>query len=154
MHLEDGGKIFIQKYSADGYDSGSQTEDEQEPPLKKRKKITSPLSVVICTPLMARVHWYIPQAGEIAFIDFMSSLNCYNLSMFTISTSYSGGGLPLGVMITSNEKANMLQNSFACLFILLPENTFFGLGPSNGPKVFMSDDCSLQSQAISDLINY
>ena len=37
MHLEDGGKISFQKYSADVYDSGSQTDDEQEPPRKKRK---------------------------------------------------------------------------------------------------------------------
>ena len=42
-HLEDGGKIAFQKYSADAYDSGSQTDDEQEPALKKRKKVMSPL---------------------------------------------------------------------------------------------------------------
>ena len=57
---------------------------------------------------MARVHQYIPQAGEIAYIDSTSSLDRYNLSMFVISTSNSGGGLPLGVLITSDEKASTL----------------------------------------------
>ena len=64
----------------------------------------SPLSIVICTHLMARVHQHIPQAGEIAYIDSTSSLDRYNLSMFVISTSHSGGGLSLGVLITSDEK--------------------------------------------------
>ena len=41
--------------------------------MQKRKKESSPLSIVICTPLMARVHQYIPQAGEIAYIDSTSS---------------------------------------------------------------------------------
>ena len=98
---------------------------------------------------MARVHQCITQAGEIAFIDSMSSLDRYNLSMFIISTSYSGGGLPLGVIITSDEKVNTLESSFTYLGKLLPDNAFFGRGPSNGPKVFMSDDSSSQSQAIS-----
>ena len=62
------------------------------------------LSVAICTPLMDRVHENIPQACEIAFIDSTSSLDHYNISMFVISTSHFGGGLPLGVLITSDEK--------------------------------------------------
>ena len=102
-----------------------------------------------CSHMYTRVHQCIPQAGEIAFIDSTSSLDRYNLLMFIISTSYSGGGLPLGVIITSDEKVNTLESSFTYLGKLLPDNAFFGHGPSNGPKVFMSDDSSSQSQAIS-----
>ena len=98
---------------------------------------------------MARVHQYIPQAGEIACIDSTSSLDHYNLSMFVISTSHSGGGLPLGVLITSDEKASTLEGSFECFCKVLPDFAFFNQGPSIGPKVFMCDDSSSQSQAIS-----
>jgi len=82
-----------------------------EPPHKKRKSVPSPLSVAICTPFMARVHKNIPQAGEMAFINSTSSLDRYNLSMFVISTSHSGGGLPFGEFITSDEKASTLEAS-------------------------------------------
>ena len=153
QHSKDGGKIVLQKYS-DAYHSEVQSDDDQsgddqEPPCKKRKKESSPLSIVICTPLMARVHQYIPQAGEIAYIDSTSSLDRYNLSMFVISTSNSGGGLPLGLLITSDEKASTLERSFACFCKVLPDFAFFNQGPSNGPNVFMSDDSLSQSQAIS-----
>lgn len=69
--------------------------------------------------------------------------------MFVISTSHSGGGLPLGVLITSDEKASTLERSFACFCKILPDFAFFNQGPSNGPKIFMSDDSLSQSQAIS-----
>ena len=68
--------------------------------------------------------------------------------MFVISTSHSGGGLPLGVLITSDEKASTLESSFACFCEMLPDFAFYNQGPSKGPKVFMSDDSLSQSQAI------
>ena len=106
-----GRKTVLQKYSTDTSDSEVQTDDDQEPPCKKRKKKSSPLSVVICTPLMARVHQDIHQAGEIAYID----------SMFVISTGHSGGGLPIGVLITSDEKASTLERSFAYFCKIFPD---------------------------------
>ena len=67
-----GGKIVMQNYATELYDaeiSECDTENEDGPPHKKRKSVPSPLNVVICTPLIARVHENIPQVGEIAFID-------------------------------------------------------------------------------------
>ena len=149
-----GGKIVMQKYATEMYDekaevSESDVNDENEPPRKKRKSVPSPLNVAICTPLMARVHENIPQAGEIAFIDSTSSLDRYNLSMFVISTSHSGGGLPLGVLITSDEKAPTLEASLASFCGILPDKAFFGQGPSTGPQIIMSDDSSSQSLAVT-----
>ena len=94
------------------------------------------MSVVICTPLMARVHQYIPQAGEIAYIDSTSSLDHYNLSMFVISTSHSGGGLPLGVLITSDEKASTLERSFACFCKILPDFAFLTRDPHMSKNIY------------------
>ena len=149
-----GGKIVMQKYATEMYDekakvSESDVNDENEPPHKKRKSVPSPLNVAICTPLMARVHENIPQAGEIAFIDSTSSLDRYNLSMFVISTSHSGGGLPLGVLITSDEKSPTLEASLASLCGILPDKAFYGQGPSTGPQIIMSDDSLSQSLAVT-----
>lgn len=72
--------------------------------LKHQKfKKETPVSVVICTPLMARVHKHVPQAGEMMYVDLSSSMDRYNLSVFLLSTSHSGGGLLLGAMIVSDE---------------------------------------------------
>ena len=68
--------------------------------------------------------------------------------MFVISTSHSGGGLPLGVMITSDEKAAPLEDALASFCKVLPDKAFFGKGTSTGPKI-MSDDSSSQSQAVT-----
>ena len=78
-----------------------------------------PLSVAICTPLMARVHQTVPQAGEMMFVDSSSSMDRYNLSTFILSTSHCGGGLPLGVMITSNEAAPTIQGCLSQLKTIL-----------------------------------
>ena len=59
-----------------------------------------PLVLAICTPLMARVHEHVKQAGEIKFVDSSSSLDDFNNPMFILSTSSAAGGLPLGVVIT------------------------------------------------------
>ena len=62
-----------------------------------------PLLLAICTPLMARVHEHVNQAGEIMFVDSSSSLDDFNNPVFILSTSSAAGGLPLGVVITSGE---------------------------------------------------
>ena len=54
-------------------------------------------------------HECILQGGEIAFIDSTSSLDHYNLSMFTISTSYSGGGLTLRIIKYLMKKLTHLE---------------------------------------------
>ena len=49
--------------------------------LKVRKKVKlqkeMPLSVAICTPLMARVNQRVPQAGEMMLVDSSSSMDIY-----------------------------------------------------------------------------
>ena len=56
---------------------------------------------------MAGVHTHIQQAKELVFVDSSSSFEDFNNPMFVLSTSSASGGLPLGIVITSGESANM-----------------------------------------------
>ena len=85
---------------------------------------------------MARVHKSVPQSKEITFLD-STRLDCYNLSMFLLSTCHAGGGLPLGVMIVSNEMTSTLKECLSSLESILPENAFYGY---KFPNVIITDD--------------
>ena len=49
---------------------------------KKAKKVQTeqPMIIIICTPLMSRVHQHIRQASEMVFCDSTSSLDHFNIS--------------------------------------------------------------------------
>ena len=154
-HKDDGGHIVVKMYcAAHGNDSQelSSDEDTVAPKTKKLKiqtfKEEEPLAVAICTPLMARVHQRIPQAGEIMFVDSSSSLDRYNFSVFILSTSHCGGGLPLGVMIVSNEATSTLQGCLSQLQSIFPKEAFHNQ-PTAGPKVIMTDDSESQREALA-----
>ena len=97
---------------------------------------------------MARVHQTVPQASEMMFVDSSSSMDRYNLSTFILSTSHCGGGLPLGVMITSNEAAPTIQGCLSQLKTILPNGAFYNQSTA-GPKVIMTDDSESQRQALA-----
>ena len=97
---------------------------------------------------MARVHQRISQAGEMMFVDSSSSMDRYNLSMFMLSTSHCGGGLPLGVMIVSNETTPTLQGSLSQLQSIFPKGAFYNQ-PTTGPRVIMTNDSESQRQALA-----
>ena len=61
------------------------------------------LVIVICTPLMCRVHQYVQQAQEIVFCDSTSSLDRFNNFLFVISTANAIGGLPLSLLMKSRK---------------------------------------------------
>jgi len=108
--------------------------NEADLPKRKKAKVQKdvPLSVAICTPLMAGEHEAIPQAGEMMFVDSSSSMHRYNLSIFILSTSHCGGGLPLGVLITSNEAAPTIEGCLSQLQTILPKQAFYN-NPTTGP---------------------
>ena len=81
--------------------------------------------MAISTPLMARVHQRIPQAGEMMFVDSSSSMDRYNLSMFVLSTNHCGGGVPLGVMIVSNEATSTLQGCIHSYKVFFQKEYFY-----------------------------
>ena len=51
------------------------------------------------------------------------------------------GALPLGIIITSDEKTETLIEEMELFKSALPANAFFGNGPATGPRVIMTDNC-------------
>ena len=106
-----------------------------------------PLVLAICTPIMARAHQMLRQAGELVYVDSTSSLDRYNCPTFMISTCTPAGGLPLGVVITSGEDEASITEAFNFLKSILPQNAFYGRG-ENGPEMCITDDCTAERSAI------
>ena len=87
---------------------------------------------------MARAHATIPQAAEIMFCDCTSSLDRFNTSLFILSTCHPAGGIPLGILMTSDEKEETIQAALQMLEDVLPQNAFYGNGVQKGPAVVMT----------------
>ena len=97
---------------------------------------------------MSRVHEHIQQAGEMIFCDSTSTLDRFNTSLFILSTSHPGGGLPLAVMITSDEQEETLAQGLHQLTEVLPQKAFYGRGADKGPLIAMTDDSSAERNAL------
>jgi hypothetical protein len=154
-NADSGGKASVQVFDRGG-DSSAETETDSDtdiqPKKTKRKKFSKqcqPLIITACTPVMARVHRKIKQAGEMIFCDSTSCLEKYNCSLFILSTSSPAGGLPLGVAITSDEKETTVKNALKSLLKILPEGSFYN--QKNGPQVIMTDDSSTERAALSNV---
>ena len=106
-----------------------------------------PMIVTVCTPLMSRVHEHIQQAGEMVFCDATSTLDRFNTSLFVLSTSHPAGGLPLGVMITSDEQEETIVQGLSQLLNVFPQGAFYGRGADKGPLIAMTDDSSAERNA-------
>ena len=105
-----GGKAVLQQYSASTTDDSSGDSVQEEPKLKSKKtKPSQPFVLAICTPLMARVHKYVQQSRELIFCNSTSSLDRFNISLFILSTAHPAGGLPIGVILISDEKESTIR---------------------------------------------
>ena len=134
--------------------SSDTDEDTFDPPPTKKKKTgkrknSQPLIIAACTPLMARVHQSIRQAEELIFCDSTSSLERYNCSLFVLSTRSPAGGLPLAVVITSDEKENTIKVALEKVKEVVPQNSLWH--QSGGPKVIMTDDSATERGALADV---
>ena len=151
-HKDEGGCIMLKRYSAEHIEPPT---DDEEPVLPRKKKLKlqkqkkeESLTVAICTPLMARIHQGIPQAGELMYVDSTASIDRYNLSMFLLSTSNVGGGLPHGVMICSDESTSTIQECLLQYKGIIPIAAFYNQALA-GPKIIMTDDSEAQRQALT-----
>lgn len=152
-----GGKAKLQIYEGIDVDenkNSSNSDDEFLPPPKKKAKVKKyqqkhrPMVMAICTPLMARAHENILQAEEMVFIDATSSLDRYNSSVFIVSTSTPTSGIPLGVIISSDETESTIHRGLELMAEVLPDNAFHGRGVAKGPCVVMTDDSHTEREAI------
>ena len=137
-HRHKGGTAFLQQYTKDV---------EGDKHITSSKAGGTPLVLAICTPLMARAHTLLRQAGELVYCDSTASLDRYNCPTFILSTSCSGGGIPLGVVITSGESDTTLSEAFSYLQTVMPLNSFFGRS-GKGPSMFITDDCDAERNAL------
>ena len=114
-YREQGGNASIQRYCKASLKTSSDGKEEDQP-----------LILAICTPLMSRVHQLISQSKELVFIDASSSFEDFNNPLFVISTSSAAGGLPLGIVITSGESADVIKKGMTALKKLFPISSFYG----------------------------
>jgi len=115
---EDGGKAKQQRCATSTVSDtdDKETQDDVPPKVKRPKRARcEPLILVICTPLMARANATIPQSAEIMFCDCTSSLDRFNTSLFILLTCHPAGGIPLGILMTSDEKEETIQAALQML---------------------------------------
>ena len=148
-HREQNGRALLQWYETqtDNYsdDINSDGESNPPPPKKRKRESTSkPLVLAICTPLMARAHEHVCQAGELLFCDSTSSMDRFNTSVFVLSTHSVASGIPLGVLLTSDEREETIQTGLQMLKSIFPAGAFYGKGSEAGPDVVMIDDDSAE----------
>ena len=152
-----GGKAKMQwKVSSDNSDVDHDSDndgDNDTPPKSKRKKIThtAPFVSAICTPLMARVHENVIQSAELVFCDATSSLDRNNVSLFILSTSHPAGGLPLGVVLASDEREETITKGLQMLTEILPSQAFYHNGKERGPLLIMTDDNTTEKAAFRSM---
>ncbi len=156
---DSGGSAKMQWYSVQDCDvvvgsdiNASENGEEcgQPPPKKKKrcKEKVKPFILAVCTPLMARVHRNVMQSSEIVFCDATASLDRYNIALFILSTCHPAGGLPLGVVMISDEKEESIAKGFQFLMETIPSDSFIRKGSKGGPTVVMTDDSNTEKQAL------
>ncbi|XP_071962543.1 uncharacterized protein [Antedon mediterranea] len=116
--------------------------------VAKIKRVGENVVVAICTPLMKRVHRYVRQSGELAFIDSSGGVDRHGCRVFVILTHSCAGGLPLGLLITTSETEEVITEGLTLLKDILPPVAFYG---KLGPAVFMTDDCEAERKALSNV---
>ena len=105
------------------------------------------LLVVICSPLMKRVH-QTKQSGELCFIDSSGNMDRENCRVFLLLTHSPAGGLPLGIVLCQSEDEDTISEGLELLKQLAGEKAFAGRGAS-GPQTFMTDDSKAEQGALA-----
>ena len=122
-NTENDGKAFLQWYEAPVSEIDDKLE-EKAPPAKRKKRNPSEKP-----PLMARAHRNVMQAGEIVFCDSSSSMDT---SLFILSTTTACSGIPLAVVMTSDETEQTVATAMEKVKEVIPADAFYGNGSGLG----------------------
>ena len=122
--------------------------EEQYPEIIKVATFDGKPVVAICTELMRRVHENWQYSKEMAFVDSTGNFDREEHRVFTVLTHSFAGALPLGILITSTEKAERINLGLKLVRELAGEKSFYG-NNLKGPKVFMTDNSSAEKRGIS-----
>ncbi|MCJ8749279.1 hypothetical protein PDJAM_G00174520 [Pangasius djambal] len=105
--------------------------------------------VAVCTPLMKSVHTRIAESGDVLLINSFWSCDDKNLKIFVLLCHSAERGLPLGVIITSEETQSTISAGLQLLKTLIPRRNFFGC--HGGPRtIALSEDCTPLRQALKE----
>ena len=86
--------LFSLQASLDAYDKTEGAE------CGKMSADSKNVIIVLCSPLMRRVHSMVPEGAEIVFVGSSGNCDRTNSRVFLVLTHSAIGGLPLGVMMT------------------------------------------------------
>ena len=153
-----GGKAKFQPFTL-GDDENNNTDeaDSDDPevsmpkPKRQKRERSQPFVLAVCTPLMARAHASLPQAAEIMFCDATSSLDRFNTALFILSTCHPAGGIPLAVLMTSDEKLPTIHSGLEMLKDILLTHAFHGNGVERGPQLIMTDNSTTEKSALKKM---
>ncbi|RGB36648.1 hypothetical protein C1646_666803 [Rhizophagus diaphanus] len=104
------------------------------------------LCVVIS--LMSRVHEKILQSSEICYMNASASFKPLNTSITLLYISCAVRALPLGLFITSDKLEITLEKALNLLKSILPQHAFYGRGVQLSPKIFLTDNSSVEWNAL------
>ena len=76
-----------------------------------------------------------------------SSFDDFNNLMFVVSTSSAGGGLPLGVVVTSGESSSIVHQAMCALKGVFPNQAFYG---QNFPNNIITDNSSSERDGLKN----
>ena len=107
----------------------------------------SDVIIALCTPLMKRVHRYVKHSAELVFMDAADNMDRHNMRVFLLMIYSVAGGLPLGVIITTNEQTATIIRALQLYNTLLDSFSFYKRG-TDGPMLFMADDSAAERNAL------
>lgn len=117
----------------------------------KFKEVTEDEYVVaMCTPSMKRVHQDWEHTAEMIFLDSSGNMDRHGIRVFLLLTYSPVGGLAVGVIFSTSESQDMIEEGLKLYQTLLPEKAFGGRGEL-GPKLFMTDDGTASRNALKKL---
>ncbi len=89
-------------------------------------------SVVVLTPLMIRA-LRLSQAKDVVFVNYESQVSRFGLHVFLLFVGCCVGGIPAGVVITSDDSEPVVSEGFRLYFSLVDEPV--------RPRVIFTADC-------------
>ena len=115
------------------------------------QKDSGEFMIVVCDSLSRRVSEYVPQSGDILFMDATSNIDRGDSKFFRLITPSPAGGLPVGYMILSSEKEEIITEALQLFQTILPSNAFFKRGPILGPRLFLTDDADSEINSLKNV---
>ena len=97
---------------------------------------------------MSHVHEKVLQSEKICYVNALVSFEPLNISITLLYTSCIVGALPLRLFITSDELEITLEKALNLLKLILLLYAFFRHRSQIGLKVFITDDSSVERNAL------